>query len=75
MNFDMVLSNIIRLFQNNIYISIPAAILMLYLLLRRPKLFFSIVVIGLILAAILYFISDLSTTGLSYKKQMIGKTP
>lgn len=75
MNFDMVLNNIIRLFQNNIYIGIPAAILMLYLLFRRPKLFFIIVVVGLIVAAILYFISDLSTTGLSYKKQMIGGRP
>jgi len=67
------LDSVINFFLNNLYFAIAFAIILLYLLFRKTKVFFTVVLIALLLAVILYMISSISTTGVSYKQNMIHK--
>lgn len=57
--------------QGHIYIAIALAIILMLLLLRKPKIFFLILFISLLLIGVLYLISVLSTTGISHKQKLI----
>ncbi len=75
MDFFEVSRSIIGFFAGNLYISIAVAILLLFLLLKKPKLFFIIFILALLMAGVFYVISTVSSTGVSHKQKMIEKGP
>ncbi len=62
-------------FAGNLYISIAVAILLLFLLFKKPKLFLTIFILALLMAGVFYVISTVSSTGVSHKQKMIEKGP
>jgi hypothetical protein len=68
-----IINSIITFFQNNLFIAIVAAVLLVFLLYRKPKLFFTIFFIALLLAGVFYLISNLSSTGVSQKEKLLQK--
>ncbi len=71
MDFFGIVKNIIAFFQTNIFVAAVAAILLLYLLIRKTKFFLTVFFIVMFLVGLLYMISNLSTTGTAHKKSMI----
>lgn len=74
MDFFGIVKNIIAFFQTNIFVAAVAAILLLYLLIRKTKFFLTVFFILMILAGLFHLISSLSTTGVSHKKSMIQES-
>ncbi len=66
-------SEAVNYFQNNFYISIALAGVLLLLLFRRPKLFFALVLIVTLNISALYVISKISSSGEVRKKTLIQK--
>jgi len=73
MDFFGSINSIIAFFQNNLFIAIVAAILLVFLLYRKPKLFLTIFFIALFLSGVFYLISTLSSTGVSHKEKILQK--
>lgn len=73
MIFTAVIDSIITFFQDHLLFAVAFAIVLLFLLFRRPKVFFTISAIVLLLLGILYLISNLSSTGVTYKEKLISK--
>ncbi len=73
MDFFGIINSIITFFQNNLFIAIVSAVLLVFLLYRKPKLFFTIFFIVLLLAGVFYLISNLSSTGVSQKEKLLQK--
>ncbi|MEW6002236.1 MAG: hypothetical protein AB1638_06260 [Nitrospirota bacterium] len=73
MDFWEVINSILSLFRENLLITVVIAILLIFLLYRRPKLFFSILIITLIMAGVFYLISNLSSTAVSQKQKLLQK--
>jgi hypothetical protein len=73
MDFFGSINSIIAFFQNNLFIAIAAAILLVFLLYRKPKLFLTIFFIALLLSGVFYLISTLSSTGVSHKGKILQK--
>ena len=73
MDFFGSINSIIAFFQNNLFIAIAAAILLVFLLYRKPKLFLTIFLIALFLSGVFYLISTLSSTGVSHKEKILQK--
>lgn len=63
----------ITYFQGHMYIAIALIIVSGLLLLRKPKIFFTILFIALLLTGVLYLISTLSTTGAYQKQKLINQ--
>ena len=57
--------------QNNTFIAIVIALGLLYFMYRKPKLFFGILLLGLLLVGLFYLIMNLSGSGSEQKKRMI----
>jgi hypothetical protein len=70
-NFEEIYNVMFNYFHDNLYISIGLAVLLLYLLYRKPKLFFTILLVTSVLAAALYVISHISSAGIETKENMI----
>jgi len=60
MDFSAIIDSIMSFFKTHLLITIAAGILLIFLLYRKPKLFFTIFFIGLLLAGIFYLISNVS---------------
>jgi hypothetical protein len=73
MNFTAVIDSIIIFFQDHLFFALAFAIVLLFLLFRKPKVFLTISAIVLLLLGILYLISDISSTGVTYKEKLISK--
>lgn len=73
MDVFVIIDSVISFFQENLLIAIPAGIICVYLLFRKPKTFFTLLFVILVLAGMLYVISGVSSTGVQYKKTMIQK--
>jgi hypothetical protein len=71
LNFEAYLTDAINYFQYNIYIVIALAGVLLFLLSRRPKFFFSLVLIVAINISLLYVISYTSSLGENQKRHFI----
>ena len=59
--------------RDNPIIAVAVGLLLLFLLIRKTKLFFFLLFLGLILAAALYFIMGIAETGKATKGKMIEK--
>ena len=73
MSFFEIINGIISFFQANPIIATAVAILLIFLLWRKPKLFFIILLIALLLSGVLYMILDVSSTGVYHKENLIQK--
>jgi hypothetical protein len=73
LDFKLFYMDVINYFQQNIYIAIALAGVFLLLLLRKPKLFFTIVLIASINISLLYVISYTSSLGEAQKFNLIQK--
>lgn len=74
LDFDAVYGETVNYFQNNIYITIALAGVLLLLLLRKPKLFFTIALIVAVNVASLYVISKISTVGLGKENKLVQQS-
>lgn len=72
-NISEIIDSAVTLSKEHPVIAVVAVLLILYLLVRKPKVFFGLALLATILAVIWYFISDISTVGKSKKEQMIEK--
>ncbi len=73
MDFSSVINAIITYFQTHIVVAIVTAIVLLYLLFRRTSLFFTLLLIALIVAGVFYMISAVSSVGVQQKNILIHK--
>ena len=71
MDFLGFVDSIVVFLSNNIIAAVILALALLYLLIRKTKLFFVLLVIMTVLAGALYLISLLSTAGTEGKKSLI----
>jgi multisubunit Na+/H+ antiporter MnhC subunit len=57
--------------QNHVIVVIVIVLGLILFMLRKPKLFFSLIGLGLLLAGLLYLIVSLSSSGSEQKKKML----
>jgi len=74
MDFLIILKDIIHTFiQEHLYISIALGASLVFLLLRKPRVFFAIVVLTVLLTGVLYIISLVSSIGVEQKQKLLQK--
>ena len=66
--------DIVHILQENTILLVAALILLLLLLYKKPKIFIAVFLVILITSVTLYLIINLSSTGSSYKKDLIEKS-
>jgi len=71
MDFMEIMKSFLVFFQDNIFITIALVCVLLFLLYWKPRLFLFIISIVLLLAVLLYIMSDVTSTGVSHKQKLI----
>jgi Ca2+/Na+ antiporter len=74
MDFSIIIDSIVTFLRDNPLTVIALTFLLIIMLFRKPKLFFMISLITIILAAALYMISVVSSTGVTEEKELIDKS-
>ena len=62
---------IVSFAQKNTVVAIVVALVLLFLIYRKPKLFFTLLLLGLLLAGVLYMIMHMAGSGSEHKKKLI----
>lgn len=70
-DFFSIINEVSAYLQANIKIAIAIALLLLIIIYKKPKLFMLIFVISVVLSGALYLISNIASTGTSYKGKLI----
>jgi hypothetical protein len=70
-DFSRFTDDIVSFAQNNALIAIVLALVLLLFLYRRPKLFFSLLFLGLLLAGLLHLIMNMAGSGSEQKKRLM----
>jgi Ca2+/Na+ antiporter len=65
------MDGILSFAQNHVIIVIVLALVLLYLIYLRPKLVLGILLLGLFLVGLLYFITSMSRSGSEQEKKLI----
>jgi hypothetical protein len=65
------MDSIVSFVQNNTVIAIAIAVILLFLIYRKPKLFFGILFLGLFLAVLFYLITSMAGSGSKQKKRLL----
>jgi multisubunit Na+/H+ antiporter MnhC subunit len=65
------MDGIVSFVQNHTVIVIVLALVLLYLMYRKPKLVLGILLLGLFLVGVLYFITSISGSGSEQEKKLI----
>ena len=73
MDFSGFMHGIVSFAQSNTIIAIIIALILLYLIYRRPKLFFGLLSLVLIVVLLFYMIANLAGSGSDRKKSLIEK--
>jgi len=73
LNFDSVYSEVVLYLQNNMFIAVALAGVLLLLLFKKPKLFFIILLIMCINIASFYVISQIADVGTDQKSKLVEK--
>lgn len=73
MDFLTIMKSIGDFFLANPVITVIVALVLIFLLYRKPKLFFLIFVILVVLAGVFYVILDVASTGVSQKERLINR--
>jgi hypothetical protein len=71
MDFSRFMDGILSFAQNHVIIVIVLALVLLYFMYRKPKLVLGILLIGLFLVGVLYFITSISGSGSEQEKKLI----
>jgi Ca2+/Na+ antiporter len=71
MDFSRFMDGILSFAQNHVIIVIVLALVLLYLMYLRPKLVLGILLLGLFLVGLLYFITSISRSGSEQEKKLI----
>ena len=71
MDFSRFMDGIVSFAQNHVIIVILIVLGLIFLMVRKPKLFFSIFSIGLVLAGLFYIITILAGSGSEKKSELI----
>ena len=74
MDFSVIIDSIVIFLKNNPFFVGATTFILIILLFRKPKILFMVVFITLLLGAVLYVISDVSSTGVSQKQKLIYKS-
>jgi amino acid transporter len=74
MDLSEIIDSVLTSLVDNPLVTITIAILLVVMLFRKPKIFFMIFFVTLLLSVILYVISIVSSTGVSQKKELIHKS-
>ena len=70
MDFSGFMDGIVSFAQNHTVIVIVLALVLLYLMYLKPKLVLGILLIGLFLVGVLYFITNISGSGSEQEKKL-----
>jgi hypothetical protein len=70
MDFSRFMDGIVSFAQNHTVIVIVLALVLLYLMYLKPKLVLGILLIGLFLVGVLYFITNISGSGSEQEKKL-----
>ena len=70
MNFSRSMDGIVPFAQNNLIIVIVLVLGLLFFMYRKPKLFFSLLGLGLLLAGLFYLIMNMAGQGSEKKKAL-----
>ena len=70
MGFSQFMDTILSFAQDHTIIVIVLALVLLYLLVRKPKLFLGILLLGLILVGLFYLIMNIAGSGSEEKKRL-----
>jgi len=70
-DFSRFLDSFVSFAQNHVIIVILIMLGLLFFLVRKPKLFFGLLSLGLLLAGLVYLIMNISGPGSEQKKKMI----
>ena len=73
MSFSETANSVISFSKDNPVVAVVVGLFLLFLLFKKPKLFLGLLFLAAILAAILYFIVDVSSTRKPQKEEMIEK--
>ncbi|MCL4477458.1 MAG: hypothetical protein M1508_14760 [Nitrospirae bacterium] len=73
MNFSEITSSVMSFFKDNPISAVAVGLLLLFLLVRKTKLFLVILLLAFILAAALYLITDIASVGKAGKGKIIQK--
>ena len=71
MDFSRFMNGILFFAQNHTVIVIVLALVLLYFMYRKPKVFFSILLLGVLLAGLFYLITSISGPAKEQKKKLI----
>lgn len=71
MDFSGFMDSIVSFAQNHTVIAIVLALVLLFFMYRKPKLFFGILFLGLFLAGLYYMIITMAGSGSEHKKRII----
>ena len=73
MNFSEITNSVMSFFKDNPISAVAVGLLLLFLLIRKTKLFLVILLLAFILAAALYLITDIASVGKAGKGKIIQK--
>jgi hypothetical protein len=73
MDFSELIQEVVAYFTENPYIAGALGLLFLFMLFKKPKLLFSVIVLVGLLAGVFYLISSVASTGVSQKERMLHK--
>ena len=74
LDFQALYNELLSYFQNNVYISIALGVVLSLLLLRKPKLLFTIVLIIAINVASFYVVSAISSEGVGLTNKLAQRS-
>lgn len=71
MDFSRFMDGIVSFAQNHTVIVIVLTLVLLYFMYRKPKVFFGILLLGVLLAGLFYLITSISGPAKDQKKKLI----
>lgn len=73
MDISEIINSIISFAKDNPIVAVAAALLLVFLIYLRPKLFLSLLFLALFLGGIFYLIMSMASSGVSHKGKLIEK--
>ena len=73
MDLSEILDRIVTFYNSDPIVAVAVALALVFIISRKPKLFFSLLFIGLLLGGTLYFILQVGSSGSSEKEKLLHK--
>lgn len=68
MDFDKIFADVLQYIQANIAGSVAAGIILLYLLIKKPKLLFILILLGIVGIGFMHIYDKIAATGITEKE-------